>query len=170
MPNTYFTTLQFEFVLRACASYVDELETLSKDQSLKLSRREQFESHHSKEAHLWGMLEPIIVSALKASKRMEAKPTPIDQGVSKIYSPKVQSEIERTMEILKRPPVGIVCINTFREGEVCDHDRAHHFKVHGKKNPICRQIGCACDGFKVAPKEKAFSNNLGLSFDDFKIE
>ncbi len=175
MPNTYLTTLQLEFVLRACASYMTDIETHVNDITLPRNRHEQFESHFSKESTLWKMLSPRLTGDLKASKRMEAiKPDysagEPKAGQPKVYSQKVQSETERTLEILKRPAIGIECINTFREDEVCGHDRAHHFKVQGKKNPICRQIGCPCDNFMTKPKEKAFSNNLGLSFDDFKID
>ena len=142
MPQTYLTTLQLEFVLRACASYIENLEGHSKDMTLPRNRREQFESHHSKEAHLWEMLSPTLNRDLNASKRMEATRTPVQSGETKPLSQKVLNEAERTMEILKRTRHGIICINTLREGEVCGHDRAHHFKVHGKKKSICRQIGC----------------------------
>ena len=118
------------------------------------------------------MLEPRLDGDLSASKRMEASRTAVSTtkpGETKPYTARVQIEVDRTMEILKRPPLGIPCINTFREGEVCGHDRAHHLKVVGKRNPICRQIGCPCDNFTVKPKEKKFDNGLGLTIDDFGI-
>jgi hypothetical protein len=165
MATTYMTTLQMEFVIRAGSAYVKELELRSKSHSFSRSQREEYESMWSKAEETWKMLEPRLSGDLSASKRMSEKVV-VNSDVP-VYSEKVKTEAQRSIEILKRPEIGISCVNTFREGEICGHDRAHHFKVHGKKNPICREFGCACDNFTPKPKEKPFSNGLGLGFEDF---
>ncbi len=172
MPQTYLTTLQLEFVIRACASYINDLQEQSLEGGYTTKVREEYESLFSKESVLFENLQPRLAGDLAISKRMEETRTAVSSnkpGETQPYSRKVLDETQRTLEILKRNPLGIECVNTFREGEVCGHDRAHHFKVVGKKNPICRTIGCPCDNFTAKPKEPKFDNGLGLTMDDFDL-
>ena len=165
------TVMQTEFVIRACHEYINQL----KENAEKVNRKDhlRYESALSKEQIKINLFIPRIESELKAAER-QAKPFVDNTPKSGIRIPETsataKTEGQRTMEILKRDPVGIECINTFREGEVCGHDRAHHFSVRGKKNAVCRIIGCPCDNFTAKLKTKPYSNNLGLGFDDFRME